>query len=217
MRAFAVISRTTLSAVALAVMVSQALAQEAVEKPELKIGDRWVVRATDLRKNEDIDRAEFKITGLAGDNIDVSRTVLSSRFAETVGRTMQRKADRATWTFANASILEGKYVAFAFPLKVGNKWDYEYRMRNREGGPTTYTMNANVEAAEEVVVPAGTFKALKVVHSGVWNSGKWTGTLTETLWYSPQTRWWVKRELTTRTALGVDEQTRSELMEVNLQ
>jgi hypothetical protein len=192
--------------VALVVMpVFTAFAQSpsAVEKPELKVGDRWVFRNVDLWKNEETSQFEQKVTAADGDNIDLEATTIASKVNANVGTVFKRKADRSTWTFANRSVVEGKYVTFAFPLEVGKTWDFQYsaQLRDRK---VAHQVSAKVEAWEDVQVPAGKFKALKVVHSDTYqvrttDGRTWSERLTETFWYAPEVKRFVKREFIDRT------------------
>jgi hypothetical protein len=103
-------------ALAAVAVLAPAIAQPVIEKPELKVGDRWVFRSVDLWKGDETERIEFKVTGLVGDKVDLTRTVVSSANTHNVGQSSIEKADRSTWTFVRSSVIEGKFVAFVFPL-----------------------------------------------------------------------------------------------------
>ena len=189
-----------------------------IGKPELKIGDRWVFRVLDLWKNEETETYERRITGVDGDNINLDRTTLSSTTDQVVGRPSKQQANAATWTVVNKQRIEGNYIRFAFPLEVGKTWEYRYKFRLPNGEEVTHERRAKVEGWEEVRVPAGTFKALKVVHSGSWSSASARGTATETLWYAPGIKYPVRREfIELRWDGRLRVQTRTELTQVELQ
>lgn len=169
-----------------------------VEKPDLKVGDRWVFRTVDLWKNEEAAKFEYKVTSTNGDNIELERTKIDAATGSLVGRPAKRKADRSTWTFVNSMMTEGKYVTFAFPLEVGKTWEFEYSTKTTSGDSVSQKRTAKVESWEDVVVPAGQFKALKVVHSGHYTRStamsSWSGVVSEVFWYAPNVKRFVKRE-----------------------
>ncbi len=177
--------------------ISPALAQSSpVNKPDIKVGDRWKYQVTNIYNNQVTSKFEQKITNVNGDEIKLDQTTFSSP-EDSAGRVASRDANRATWTFPDRRIFEGSYVFLDFPLEVGKTWKNEYqRNRNEGGGTTAFSSPVKVEGWEEVEVPAGKFKALKVVHSGFYNSktntGAWTGRSEETVWYSPDVKKFVK-------------------------
>ncbi len=215
--------RQSLASCFLLFQVATVFAQSstAVEKPDLKIGDRWVYRSMDLWKNEETEKYEYKITGVNGDNIELSRTTLASKTESEVGRVSTRKADRSTWTLIDARIVEGEVIVLAFPLEIGKTWKYEYSGTTRSGNHAVRKLNAKVEALEVIQVPAGQFKTLKVVHSGTYTSqgarGTTSGSLFQTYWYSPDLKRVIKQEYRETTGNGrIWDQTRDELVEHEL-
>jgi hypothetical protein len=195
-----------------------ALAQSvpSVEKPDLKVGDRWAYRTIDLWANDETVQYELKVTGTNGDDIELDRTTTASKVAANIGSTSRRKADRSTWTLADSNVVDGKYVVLAFPLEVGKSWEYKYSFTWRSSGTNVRKMTAKVEGWEEVQVPAGKFKAMKVVHSGhnTWtrNDGKSvSGTVSEIFWYAPEVRRVVKREYRDTDGGKTQDQVRDEL------
>jgi hypothetical protein len=74
---------------------------------------------------------------------------------------------------------------FDWPLKVGKKWSSDYISRQRSEGfrPSLSKISVKIQTYEEVTVPAGTFKALRI------QAGE------ETFWYAPSIGWAVKEEI----------------------
>lgn len=90
-------------------------------------------------------------------------------------------------------------VGFNYPLEVGKSWTSSFKFTNHATNQSLNLVpNAVVEAYEDVVVPAGTFKAFRV---RITNSN--IG-LHETFWYSPDARMLVKlsQRRTEASALG---------------
>jgi hypothetical protein len=79
-------------------------------------------------------------------------------------------------------------VLFAWPLRVGTRWEQEFRTEwpvDRTTRDTTHTFST--EGEEYVTVPAGMFHTVKIVQRV-----KQTRVLGTELWYSPDVMNWVK-------------------------
>jgi hypothetical protein len=197
------------------------LNQSPIGKPRWTIGDRWMMKTVDLWKKTDVETFEQSVAAVEGDSVWLERKTLS----HVSGRTGSAGTDRydgATWTAVDPAVVEGKVLTLAFPLFVGKTWEYEYTAVDASGNRTLQTRNAKVETWEVVAVPAGTFNALKVVVDGRWRApirdAMFTGKVTETLWYSPEAKRWVKREVTSRTPEGgITDQFRDELVRIALE
>jgi len=77
---------------------------------------------------------------------------------------------------------------FKWPLRIGEKWNSRYTLRDFSDRPhgvylRDSKIDVNIRAYEEVRVPAGTFKALRI-QAGA-----------EIFWYAPSIGWIVKEEL----------------------
>lgn len=74
---------------------------------------------------------------------------------------------------------------FDWPLKVGKKWSSKYISRQCSEGfrPSRSEISVKIRTYEEVTVPAGTFKTLRI------QAGE------ETFWYAPSIGWTVKEEI----------------------
>jgi hypothetical protein len=185
-----------------------------VEGPDLKVGDRWVYVSNvsnnhSIESNRDMkltERFEYQVTGANGDDIELTKTTLDST-VEFNGKSNQQhprpsngKADRSTWAlqFPSAPVIAGTSVPFAFPLKIGKTWEYSF---TTQLGPNQLTRNltAKVEGWEEIQVPAGKFKTLKIVRSGTLVVSTPDGkshpiSLSQIAWYAPNVRRYVKFE-----------------------
>ena len=74
---------------------------------------------------------------------------------------------------------------FDWPLKVGKKWSNDYISRQYSEGfrPSRSKRSVQIQTYEEVTVPAGTFKTIRI------QAGE------ETFWYAPSIGWTVKEEI----------------------
>jgi len=73
---------------------------------------------------------------------------------------------------------------FKWPLTIGKKWDSHYTLRDSKGiRILTSDVAMKIRTYEEVTVPGGTFKALRIQAGG------------ETVWYAPSIGWVVKERI----------------------
>jgi len=80
-----------------------------------------------------------------------------------------------------------------YPLEVGKTWTKSYRVTVHPANQIVpFDSTWKVEAYEEVTVPAGTFKAFKIIYSDTTGSESVT-------WSNPDVGMWIKR-IDTRTA-----------------
>lgn len=166
-----------------------------IDKPDLQVGDQWTFRRIDLWTKQEPFRFKLEVTRVEEDDLRLTRTRWKSDDIDEDGRQTKLRADRATWTFKDRTIVEGQIVNLLFPLEIGKKWDYKYA-HLIDGAIKVYQdCEARVERWEDVVLPAGTFKAIKVSHACTWrNTARWGGRSTSTLWYVPGLRQVVQRE-----------------------
>jgi len=200
-------------AAVLLLLVSAAQGAEtdlSVGKPEVKPGDRWTYRRVNYRSNATVETYELRVTFAQGDVIHgVFRRLqgIDTDAARTGGVPMlaAKKDDEAdaTWTSEWNSVSSPDGVVhrthsgiFRFPLQPGVTYSREYEFRRpREGGRGQQgEQTVRVSGWEEVEVPAGRFRALKVQASGRYRrlDTNSTGTETTTCWYVPQVKRSVK-------------------------
>ena len=85
------------------------------------------------------------------------------------------------------------YPAFKFPMKVGNRWSGSYSgFRADKNTRWNSTVNFEVTAYEEIIIPAGKIMAYKIEYTDIWKSGSYSGGDTVTVWYSPEVGYNVK-------------------------
>jgi len=198
-----------------------ALAQATAEvaaKPPVKIGDRWVYQRHDLLKDKLIEKAEFAVAAVAGDAVDLRRTLLGAD-----GKPEAAKAETFRFDWGRGirtSVVEsGDYRYFDFPLQAGKQWSYKYRRPSGGGGPSTdFDAKVEVKAWQDVTVPAGKFRSLLVRHSGEFKptSGAGTGIYQMDVWYAPQARRIVKEEFQGYVEGQISVKFRTELVEYQL-
>jgi hypothetical protein len=160
---------------------TQAPAQLRIARPEWHAGDRWVhvwtagtqkgVKTSEVLGVREVSGAKYIAVRMEPANVYFTMDL--------------------HWAWA-ASVAESRVLAravppfpwFNWPLELGKRWEYVGVAENQEGkSPIRDTYR--VMAIEEVQVPAGTFRAVKITRE--------VGALIlDQYWYSPDVRWYVK-------------------------
>ena len=151
-----------------------------------KVGDHWVYKLTDRDYSVVRERKyTFRVDSVTDTSIQV-RTGSKTWFrytrdwnlmANTPGDGIERKFDPPV-------------PIFSFPLEPGKTWQGKYRNTRGDGRVFDNDRSVTVEGWEEVTVPAGTFKALKVssltYYRRVDGGGGGGGRLVFNYWYAPE-------------------------------
>lgn len=196
--------RRTAAAIVLALAsgcASQPGDRAPVPRPEVKAGERWGYRTMNYLTNAPGELYEVQVTFA---NRDVIQGLVTWK-AE------PPEAD-VTWTgdwnavvsategmglFDRVGVFDPHFGLFKFPLEVGSSWKsaYELRLPRRNDLRVRHDRTISVVGYEDVVVPAGRFRALKVVAEGTYRHlgfSNATGTTRTVAWYVPQVKRWVK-------------------------
>lgn len=188
------------AAAAFFVGVASAHAQGDVQRPQVKAGDTWVYRRTDHIENR---QAIVKLA-VTFANDKVIHVVQTNQAGD-------KEADStatAEWNMV-ASARDGVFTPntglLHFPLRPGNRWNSSYTAKfPREEYDARHERTVTVVGWQNVQVPAGSFRALKVVSEGtVQRSDRpRPGDVTEVVWYVPEVRRFVKWTYESRSRMG---------------
>ena len=162
-----------------------------VPRPEIRVGDSWTYRSTNLLAPGTHDH-ETRVS-FAGDKLILT---VSTRKSD-------GKEFDASWTAewnAVRSYSEFMYRphtgTFRFPLRIGDEYKVQYELLRPRSDTVVRNTTRTVKVVgwETVDVPAGTFRAIKVVAEGLVQpldgSNAWRQETT--FWYNPEVRRWVK-------------------------
>lgn len=138
--------------------------EEAALEPRVQIGDRWVLRSEDMNNPKWSNTTERKVLQTSETQMVVSSRNTQSNYTRTLVFT-------PSWNLMQSREPDGKgydysppLKYFDFPLFSGKKWTAEVEEMPIGGRPIRmHQMSAVVEGWEDVTVPAGTFRALKIV------------------------------------------------------
>ena len=203
-------------------LVSSALSAETFESPPVKEGDSWTYRITTEKGAAGWNQVhnEITVTRVTPTTIFISVKVSGSTQAPRevfVGSDWSRSRD-----------VNGKETVvnkpFVFPLSIGKSWDLAYQedSPNAQHKFEKFQDHFNVVGFEDIDVPAGKFRALKIEADGHWEaelapaqsvvqgaqSGQngttlvtqvqkttdrqTSGRLYKAYWYAPEVKRWVK-------------------------
>lgn len=196
-----------------------------VQRPQLRVGDRWVYGGRERGEDAAVGRVVFErtVTRVAGDRVTLRQTPLDPATRRGVGPARDRGVRLSVWHLDPGGRFSGLIRNLEFPLTPGKQWEYEYWLSAPTGDRvTTYRVRARVEGAETIHTPAGRFDTVRVVHDGEWSrpvleDGQPTvrrGVLSTTYWYSPRVGSWVRLDIELRGPEGEREfGVRQELLE----
>ena len=154
--------------IAAALCVNVAVAQN-ISQPVLQPQDTWTYRRTSETRPETWRQAHFVGTVLRNSGNTV---LLQNKEVDSPNPPREILID-SDWSGFRS--LNGKetvvYRPYAFPMSVGKSWDLEYtddHPSNKGHKSETHRLKYRVVGWEEVEVPAGKFKALKIEADGAW-------------------------------------------------
>jgi hypothetical protein len=168
---------------------------EPVRAPYIEPGDCWSYHAEGFVFRGRIDDYELCVT-----SVDRSKNLI---LAVATVKEDGREIDTAfALDWAAHADLTGRtspqgYRVLKFPLRVGDAYVNEIEVRSSStSSAIQYRMNVRITGWEDITVPAGKFRALKVEVKGIaeFTSGLLNQPLpvNETWWYAPEVRRHVK-------------------------
>ena len=203
----------------LAVVFSCAAIAQAqdVPRPDVKAGDSWTFRRVEYETNAVtavfVTRATF-----ANDRVI---HLVSNREG---GEKEVDSIFTAEWnqvSSANSGIFEPHQDIFRFPLRPGNTHEARYEVKFPQQGAYQVRQERKVRVAgwEEVTVPAGRFRALRVESEGTFQrlDRSLSGTVKEVMWYVPEVKRYVKWTFESSSRRGRIQWWGFELMDYKLQ
>ena len=173
-------------------VASESVGAQEAPKPQVKADDRWVYRHTDRRLKPPTFVYEMRVS------------FVDSRVIHAVIERQGGKRDSdATWTSewngvvgVDEGVIELEKGMFEFPLVPGRQYAaaWEIRRPRRGAFQVRHERMVTVVGWEDVEVPAGKFRALKVQAEGVYRriDKPFSAPAQNTFWYVPQVKRWVK-------------------------
>lgn len=169
-------------------------ADQPVAKPHVKVNDSWSYRSIDLKSGATLARFDVRVTFAEGDVIVIEQLAAGARQDQDGHYTSEWNA-RA---LPSGYVYKDTWKIFKFPLQPGQKFESTYEHLAIRGKPTghRFRVSGAVEVLgwEEVRVPAGEFRAMRIEFNGRskrLDTGQefW---VRHQFWYVPSVKRWVK-------------------------
>jgi hypothetical protein len=166
-----------------------------VAKPEVKVGDRWIYHQWDQRHEKLVKTYELRVS-FADRN--VIHTVVK-RQDQSESDAMWTGEWNSTHSVLGEGVIDPATGFFRFPLEVGGAYRTSFEIAFPQRGSLRQRRDYTVRVIgwEEVAVPAGRFRALKLEADGSWQrlDAQGGGRLRSVFWYAPEAKRWVKNIL----------------------
>ena len=162
-----------------ATLVAAQSEKQTVERPDVKVGDAWTYVTMDLLTKIPQRESTLEIT-------EVGEATITGKVRSDGKESVARYGP--DWSGAS------DFPIFSFPLEIGKKWKYR-RSYMGSCGDAVDEMEAEVKGWEDIEVPAGKFRALRVEHNGTFNAPRCGyGKKHHWCWYVPSVKRFVRYE-----------------------
>lgn len=191
-----------------------------VQKPDVKVGDRWRYQVKEYQSNVPIvSQIDSRISFLGPNAIVMVETGKDGQETDS-----QLDAEWGVLTVGYLGLVfDPPMRLFKFPLQVGMEYPFAYGLAAARGSParTKAEGSAKVLGWEDVTVPAGKFRALKVEARAAFQrlDIRANGWQRFVLWYAPEVKRFVRSTVESggRGPSQLDLVRETELMEFKLQ
>jgi len=137
-----------------------------ISAPIVELGDQWIYRYERRTKSGLTDSSALNLVSAVQDRtFETTVTYLTAPRPSDVGKTLVQRVDRNTLTIQQPNLVDGQPIALAFPLVPGKHWSFTFR-RTEGTAIVSHAVDASVVGVEDVTVPAGSFRATRVLLEG---------------------------------------------------
>jgi len=165
---------------------------QTVERPVYKVGDTWTYRHTEGptpgSPGTYISSETKTVTAVRPDEFELSVVMTSDR-GERKTSTQLSSLDFNDFAQPNPNVPRQEVKTWIWPVEVGRTWKYEVPVASG-----TQVWVARVKAWEDLDVPAGKFRAVRVERELIANPNPLVGRVV-TVWYSPEAKANVKIQI----------------------
>ena len=188
---------------AFATLAPTAFAQKA-ERPNWVVGDKWEYKT--LRRNDGnrVSAFQHEVEKVADGKVMIRSSGKNAEGVFVPGALLTYSGDMNYMTRTGNGLTRTPDAQFLnFPLENDKKYAAENAWANTSNARTgKEDYKVTVTGPEEITVEAGVFKAYKVTAKGFWTAlgldWKGGGSISQTFWYSPEIKRWVKWETQSR-------------------
>lgn len=198
--------KAALFAALLALIAGAASAADpAADKPRVAVGDTWTYQSEIRARGRSKKVLEnFEVTGVTGNRVHV--VVLRKFEGEAEDEPVESDMVFSDeWNIMitgsrggrPSAIMRPSTALLAFPMKPGDSYPSDYDMETLpDGNVVRHRRTTRVVGWEDVTVPAGRFRALRIESEGTMQLARKPkpGRSMVTVWWVPELRRWVKQE-----------------------
>ena len=176
-------------------LLAAAAQAQSVSAPAAEEGNTWEFQTLDLWSGKMTSRMTRKTIGVAG---EYARMLYETTEVGKTGEFIKPRVNEGTMRAdLNSNVMyrgeKQERTTYKWPLEPGKKWTYQIKedlpLAANASTPQVITNTTEVEAKgwEPVEVPAGKFKALKLVYKNSWSTENPVskGIGISTSWYCP--------------------------------
>jgi hypothetical protein len=197
------------AAIVVASVVMQCpLAAEIAERPDWKIGDKWLYHSRTDRPPSESDWSREVKAVLPDSMVNAAGVAKSAKYG-VVTETGQTLAFDAETNSLDSRGADFTWRRFSFPLTLGKRWTHERKIENKNtqiNGNETSTWV--VSAYERITVPAGSYDCYRTVGTAYRAArsetsigfSRWTTRIVTTYWFCPEVKWVAKWRVETDSA-----------------
>ncbi len=189
---------------------ASATPNDPIPAPSHTVGDTYITEVINFTEGKPGIKTERKVV-----YVDDKKMVVESKSLSSKKGTVRSLDYTLEWNLLRSRNPDGSGLDYTpplkyydFPLFIGKKWQQTSIENNiKTGTQRTHTLSSEVFGWESVTVPAGTFKAIKVVtRSKLIDPDKGESTWgKDTSWYVPELRRSIKSETSSQKEGGTEE------------
>ena len=176
-----------------------------VERPTWVVGDKWEYKTLHRNDGNKVGAYQHEIESIVDGKLMIRSSGKNAEGVYRPGSLQTYSSDMNYMTRTGPGMTNTPdSQMLSWPLENEKKYLSEFswvNTSNAQKGKTDY--KTVVTGPEDIVVEAGTFKAYKIVFKGFWTrldqEFRGSGSATQTIWYAPEVKRWVKWETQSRT------------------
>nr|WP_316642539.1 hypothetical protein [uncultured Roseateles sp.] len=156
-----------------------------VDKPNPRVGDSRIYVVLDSMTKVRQREEDTVVTAVSAEQIEVTERNQSVLSLYDQNLALLQTGERR---------FSPRVEPLQFPLAVGKRWTHSNSYDHASCGKTTTELRNQVVGWEEVKVPAGTFRALRIDSEGTWRNRCASDRSQYKFWYVPKVKWLVRSE-----------------------
>lgn len=164
-------------AMSLSAVATWAADPERIDKPAAQVGSSWRIRVADGFTKVPISETTYRVTAATDGEVQTQNEANEVAIVlDAASHALKRNG---------AVVFEPPLQRVRYPMSAGDRWESAYVYNSPTCGSTQSTLNFKAVAWEDVALPAGKFRALRVESEGVLRNSCGTNRHAHKHWYVP--------------------------------